>query len=273
LGSLTPRSFKLDDPQPTLTVDAACSKHRRKDTLPIHPELVTMVREWVVGMEPEDLLFPRIERKKTWLMVKKDLERVGIPYETHEGIADFHAAGRHSHITGLLRNGATLVEARELARHADVRMTMKYTHIGLEDQADALAGLPNPNAYRNVDGLGIGWNPCGASGQEGAPDDSGGPGGGGSENEQAPAGPGLASLVVANCHQITGCGEMEAAGIAPASQESGCPSQPESCVAGEGAGLGIGWEDAALREIVAAWPRLSPEVREDIVRLVRGVTG
>ena len=78
------------------------------------------------------------------VMVKKDLERIGIPYETHEGIADFHAAGRHSHITGLLRNGATLVEARELARHADVRMTMKYTHIGLEDQADALAGLPLP---------------------------------------------------------------------------------------------------------------------------------
>ena len=46
--------------------------------------------------EPDDLLFPRIERKKTWLMVKKDLERIGIPYETPEGIADFHAAGRHS---------------------------------------------------------------------------------------------------------------------------------------------------------------------------------
>ena len=43
-------------------------------------------------------------------MVKKDLERVGIPYETADGIADFHAAGRHSHITGLLKNGATLVQ-------------------------------------------------------------------------------------------------------------------------------------------------------------------
>jgi len=35
-------------------------------------------------------------------------------------------------------------------------MTTKYTHIGPEDQADAVAGLPNPNAYRSVDGLGIG---------------------------------------------------------------------------------------------------------------------
>jgi hypothetical protein len=28
-------------------------------------------------------------------MVKKDLKRIGIPYGTPDGIADFHAAGRH----------------------------------------------------------------------------------------------------------------------------------------------------------------------------------
>ena len=77
-------------------------------------------------------------------MVKKDLERVGIAYETEEGIADFHAAGRHTHITELLRNGASLPEAKELARHSDVSMTMKYTHIGLSDQAKAVANLPAP---------------------------------------------------------------------------------------------------------------------------------
>ena len=144
LASLTPRSFYLDAPQPILKVKAACSKHRREDTLPIHPALVTMVRDWVIGMDPDTELFPRLDKKETWLMVKKDLERVGIPYETSEGIADFHAAGRHSHVTGLLRNGATLLQAKELARHADVRMTMKYTHIGLDDQAQALSGLPVP---------------------------------------------------------------------------------------------------------------------------------
>ena len=29
-----------------------------------------------------------------------------------------------------------------LARHSDVRMTMKYTHIGIEDQAEAVRKLP-----------------------------------------------------------------------------------------------------------------------------------
>ena len=77
-------------------------------------------------------------------MIKKDIQRVGIPYRTEEGTADFHAVGRHTHITELLRNGASLVEARELARHSDIRMTMRYTHIGLVDQARAVAAIPAP---------------------------------------------------------------------------------------------------------------------------------
>jgi integrase len=144
LAGLTPDSFKLDATPATLTVDATISKHRRKDTLPLHPELVGMLRVWLAGMESGEHLFPRLARRRTWLMVKKDLERAGMPYVTPEGVADFHAAGRHTHITGLLRNGATLPEAMKLARHADIKMTMKYTHIGIEDQAKALAALPNP---------------------------------------------------------------------------------------------------------------------------------
>ena len=142
LASLTPRSFQLDATPPTIIVEAACSKHRRKDVLPLHPDLVVLLREWLVEFTIDEPLFPKLARRRTWLMVKKDLERVGIAYETAEGIADFHAAGRHTHITELLRNGASLPEARELARHSDVKMTMKYAHIGIEDQARALASLP-----------------------------------------------------------------------------------------------------------------------------------
>ena len=100
-----------------------------------------MLRIWLNGIDPDEPLFPKLAKRKTWLMVKKDLTRVGIPYENKEGIADFHAAGRHTHITELLRKGASLAEVKELARHTDVRMTMKYTHIGLEDQARAVAKI------------------------------------------------------------------------------------------------------------------------------------
>jgi len=149
LGSLTTDSFKLESNPPTVRVEAAHSKHRREDVLPLHPELVRLLTEWLPTIPAGKKLFPNVERKKTWFMVKKDLERVGIPYETADGIADFHAAGRHTHITTLLRNGASLPEAKQLARHSDVRMTMRYTHIGLDDQARAVrhlptAGVPSP---------------------------------------------------------------------------------------------------------------------------------
>jgi hypothetical protein len=85
-------------------------------------------------------------------MVKMDLERVGIPYITREGVADFHAVGRHTHITELLRNGASLPEAKELARHSDIKMTMRYTHIGIGDQAKAIRQLPWGGARDGVDG-------------------------------------------------------------------------------------------------------------------------
>ena len=149
IASLTPMSFNLTDNPPTLTIQAGNSKHRKKDVLPLHPELVNILSEWLDGKESCEELFPKLAKRRTWLMVKKDLERVGIPYETADGIADFHAAGRHTHITELLRNGATLPQAKELARHSDVRTTMKYTHIGIDDQAKALSSLP---AKKNIDG-------------------------------------------------------------------------------------------------------------------------
>src|SRR5690606_6613917 len=44
----------------------------------------------------------------------------------------------------LLRNGCSVPEAQRLARHSDVRLTMRYTHIGIQDQAKAVANLPSP---------------------------------------------------------------------------------------------------------------------------------
>jgi site-specific recombinase XerC len=142
IASLTPRSFDLQSNPPTVTVQAAFSKHRRMDVLPLHPEFVAMLRAWLHGLDPDAVLYPELGRRRTWLMVKKDLEHAGIPYETPEGIADFHACGRHSHVTEVIRSGASLPKARELARHSDIRTTMKYTHIGIQDQADAVSKLP-----------------------------------------------------------------------------------------------------------------------------------
>lgn len=144
IASLTPANFKFDADRPTLTVEAKHSKHRKKDILPLHAELAAEVRTWLAGLAVDQPLFPLLGKRKAYTMIRRDLEEAKIPYETDDGIADFHAAGRHTHITELLRSGVSLVEAKELARHADVRMTMKYTHIGLEDQAKAVNRLACP---------------------------------------------------------------------------------------------------------------------------------
>ena len=49
LASLTPASFALDASPATLTVEAAYSKHRREDVIPLHDELVRRLRPWLVG--------------------------------------------------------------------------------------------------------------------------------------------------------------------------------------------------------------------------------
>ncbi len=49
LASLTPSSFKLQVHPATLTVAAKNSKHRKLDVLPLHPDLIVMLREWLVS--------------------------------------------------------------------------------------------------------------------------------------------------------------------------------------------------------------------------------
>jgi site-specific recombinase XerD len=209
LASLSPRSFDLKADPPTVTVEAVASKHRRKDVLPLHPELVVMLRQWLKRLAPGQKLFPKLERNKTWFMVKKDLERVGIPYETEDGIADFHAAGRHSRITELLRNGTSLPEAKELARHSDVKMTMKYAHIGITDQAKAVAKLPAPRMadksalHGGCISGGVGRHSPSSPGKTDCAEKS--------ENPCGDRGFGV------ECRHLANGGKVEAAGIEPAS--------------------------------------------------------
>jgi hypothetical protein len=137
-----------------------------------------------------------------------------MPYETPDGITDFHAAGRHSHVTGLIRSGASIMEAKELACHAEIRQTAKYIHIGMKDRAKTLGNLPYPLISADADCLRIVCISGGVGRHGMALDDSADDDGGGG-NEQAPAEPGCASSLVTNCRQKAVCGKVEAPGIAP----------------------------------------------------------
>ena len=142
LGSLAPGSFDLANlDRATVTVEAACSKHRREDVLPLRPDMARAMADFLGDRPQHEVLFRMPD--KPVAMMRKDLEAAGIPYrDASERVADFHAL-RHTFITRLARSGVAPAVAKSLARHSTITLTMDhYTHTFIEDERSALARLP-----------------------------------------------------------------------------------------------------------------------------------
>ena len=109
LASLTPKSFDLDGDPSTITVEAAYSKHRRRDVLPLRPDVADILRKYLAacGRAGNETLWPGSwSRKGSAVMIRKDLTAAAIPYEDDAGrVFDFHAL-RHQFISTLARGGA-----------------------------------------------------------------------------------------------------------------------------------------------------------------------
>ena len=162
LASLTVGSFALTGNPPTVTVAAAYSKHRREDVIPLHAELVTFLISWLNGKQTDQQVWPGkwakhneagdlIQRdlanaRAGWVgEAKSEQERAASDFLTYRDragrVADFHSL-RHRFITGLVKAGVHPKDAKELARHSTITLTMdRYAHVGLHDSATALAKL------------------------------------------------------------------------------------------------------------------------------------
>ncbi|MFW6114359.1 MAG: tyrosine-type recombinase/integrase [bacterium] len=125
-------------------VEAAYSKHRQRDVLPLHLDLVPLIRKQVSLLHNGDPLFPFLKDRKTTEMIKADLEAAGIPYQDADGLyADFHAL-RHSFITGAWESGESPEVVMSLARHRSLQMTMQYTHVDNLVQVRAVQAMRSP---------------------------------------------------------------------------------------------------------------------------------
>ncbi|HEY1789030.1 MAG TPA: hypothetical protein VGJ73_12785 [Verrucomicrobiae bacterium] len=91
---------------------------------------------------PEGLVFP--DGVPAMKEIRKDFEMSKIPPKDELGhIVDFHAL-RTTYITRLQRAGVSPREAMELARHSDMRLTMKtYTGVAQLPLAATVRGLPS----------------------------------------------------------------------------------------------------------------------------------
>ncbi len=163
LRSLLPVSFHLDADPPTVALQAAHSKRRRDDMQPIRPDLAELVRPWLADKPPGRPVFANMP-EKTALMIRADLRRAKARWirgtadrgERRERrrsdflavvddagrLVDFHAL-RTTYITLLVKGGASVKVAQELARHSDPKLTMNiYSKLGIHDLAGALECLP-----------------------------------------------------------------------------------------------------------------------------------
>lgn len=159
LASLTVDS--IDFEAGIITVDAAYSKRRRKDDIPLHPYLADMLRPWLAERvrttkdeQPATLKLQRDVKasEKLWSgtwsersakMIRSDLEEAGIPRETDAGVCDFHAL-RHTFCTRLAKSGMSPKEAQTLARHSSITLTMdRYSHLQKLEIESAMHQLPD----------------------------------------------------------------------------------------------------------------------------------
>jgi hypothetical protein len=86
-------------------------------------------------------------------MLGRDLEAAGIMYQDEAGkVADFHAF-RHTFVSMLVRAGANVKVALELARHSTPTLTFGlYAHAAREDRTAALAALPSLSGLKATSG-------------------------------------------------------------------------------------------------------------------------
>ena len=160
LRNLTPECFDLDSAPPTITVEAAYSKHRRRDVQPIRRDLADLVRPWLATRRKGRPVIDTSEWNwhRTAKMMRYDLKTAEVAFCDARGLyADFHSL-RHTYITNIGRSGASMKTHQELARHSpsaklravslsngEPGLTMRCTHTQLEDKVRALETLPPAN--------------------------------------------------------------------------------------------------------------------------------
>lgn len=153
ISSLTPASFRFTEHGAFVVVSAKFSKRRRDERQPLPPQVVPQLKAWLSGRPEGSLVWPCTKRaggaeRKTSVMVRLDLARAGIDYETDEGVADFHAL-RVAFVSWLVRSGASPKVVQRCARHSSISLTMDvYAKVGEDEVAAAVAGLPTPGGFR-----------------------------------------------------------------------------------------------------------------------------
>ena len=135
----------LDFAEPSVTVEACCSKNRRKDVQPLSGNVAADMKWFCAGKPRSKPLWPGNWPEVGSDVLRHNLARVGIPYSDENGnVYDFHAL-RRQFITDMVASGVHPKDAQALARHSIITLTMdRYAHVRQADLRSALDKLPGP---------------------------------------------------------------------------------------------------------------------------------
>ena len=138
LSKIEKRDIDLE--QCRMVVRAEISKTKKNAILPLHEEMIPLLREKTSLLNPTDCVFHPVPNILTY---QRDLKRAGIDYVDENGrYLDFHSL-RGTFATRLLRSGVPVSHARQLTRHASVKTLEKhYDGLGLSDAEQAIRRLP-----------------------------------------------------------------------------------------------------------------------------------
>jgi integrase len=144
LRTLLPESFRLDGAEPVIILTASATKNRRPAEQPIPLALARDLARWLADKPAGVPVLPL--HRETARAIRSDLAAAGIPYETDEGVADFHSL-RGYFVGALVKAGASISEVRALARHAKPETTLRhYARVSAHDMRGVVDSLPVPTA-------------------------------------------------------------------------------------------------------------------------------
>ena len=150
LSLLTPD--QIDFEQCRLRIEAAKTKNKKSDVLPLRPDLVQSVKDWVIehGIQSHERIF-RFNNRSLRFSFYRDLVAAGIERVGTDGRSlDVHAF-RKTFGTMLARLGVPLTTTQRLMRHSTPILTAKlYIDVDPLDMMQALNQLP---AFRSTVGL------------------------------------------------------------------------------------------------------------------------
>ena len=141
IRTLTPERFRLNALPPTAMVPAGYTKNGKEAVQPLAASLAERLRPWLATLPSGKPVFRLSDRAAE--MMRVDLQAAGIPYESAEGVADFHSL-RAVYISSLVASGASVKVCQMLARHSTPTLTIGiYAKASRHDIAAAVAALPN----------------------------------------------------------------------------------------------------------------------------------